>query len=122
MSAILACCMGLMKAGEHIVSSSSIFGATVNLFWILAKFGLETTYVDATDPPHRGVRHRCALGGRARSGRAAGGRQLLLLTGAAAAARPRGGPDRALGDQVPRRAGQGAGRRGPGQEGNRDGG
>ncbi|OGA17075.1 MAG: O-succinylhomoserine sulfhydrylase [Betaproteobacteria bacterium RIFCSPLOWO2_02_FULL_65_20] len=50
MSAILACCMGLMKAGEHIVSSSSIFGATVNLFGILAKFGLETTYVDATDP------------------------------------------------------------------------
>ena len=50
MSAILACCMGLMKAGEHIVSSSSIFGATVNLFGILARFGLETTYVDATDP------------------------------------------------------------------------
>ena len=50
MSAILACCMGLMKAGEHIVSSSSIFGATVNLFGILAKFGLETTYVDATGP------------------------------------------------------------------------
>jgi len=50
MSAILACCMGLMKAGEHIVSSSSIFGATVNLFGILSKFGVETTYVDGTDP------------------------------------------------------------------------
>jgi O-succinylhomoserine sulfhydrylase len=50
MSAILACCMGLMKAGEHIVSSSSIFGATVQLFGILARFGVETTYVDGTDP------------------------------------------------------------------------
>ena len=51
MSAILACCMGLMKAGEHIVSSSSIFGATVQLFGtILAKFGVQTTFVDGTDP------------------------------------------------------------------------
>jgi len=50
MSAILACCMGLMKAGEHIVSSSSIFGATVNLFGILLRFGVETTFVDGTDP------------------------------------------------------------------------
>jgi len=50
MSAILACCMGLMKSGEHIVSSSSIFGATVNLFGILSKFGIDITYVDGTDP------------------------------------------------------------------------
>ena len=49
MSAILACCMGLMKAGERIVSSSSIFGATVNLFGILSRFGVETTFVDGTD-------------------------------------------------------------------------
>lgn len=50
MSAILACCMGLVKAGEHVVSSSSIFGATVQLFGILSKFGVETTFVDGTDP------------------------------------------------------------------------
>jgi len=51
MSAILACCMGLMKCGDHIVSSSSIFGATVQLFGnILSKFGIETTFVDGTDP------------------------------------------------------------------------
>jgi len=51
MSAILACCMGLLKAGEHIVSSSGIFGATVQLFGnILAKFGIETTFVDGVDP------------------------------------------------------------------------
>jgi O-succinylhomoserine sulfhydrylase len=49
MSAILACCMGLMKSGEHIVSSRGIFGATVQLFDnILRKFGVETTYVSGT--------------------------------------------------------------------------
>jgi len=50
MSAILACVMGLLKAGDHIVASRSIFGATVNLFNnIIQKFGVETTYVSATD-------------------------------------------------------------------------
>lgn len=32
MSAILACVMGLLSAGDHIVASRSLFGATVNLF------------------------------------------------------------------------------------------
>lgn len=50
MSAILACVMGLLKAGDHIVASQSIFGATVNLFSnVIKKFGVETTYVSATD-------------------------------------------------------------------------
>jgi len=50
MSAILACVMGLMKAGEHIVASQSLFGATVQLFGnILKRFGVETTFVPATD-------------------------------------------------------------------------
>jgi len=50
MSAILACVMGLLKAGDHIVASRSLFGATVNLFNnIISKFGVETTYVSATD-------------------------------------------------------------------------
>ena len=50
MSAILACVMGLLKAGDHIVASRSIFGATINLFTnIIKKFGVETTYVSATD-------------------------------------------------------------------------
>ncbi len=50
MSAILACCMGLLKSGDHIVASRSIFGATVNLFGgILKKFGVDTTFVSATD-------------------------------------------------------------------------
>ena len=50
MSAILACVMGVLKAGDHIVASQSLFGATVNLFNnIIKKFGVETTYVSATD-------------------------------------------------------------------------
>jgi O-succinylhomoserine sulfhydrylase len=50
MSAILACCMGVLKAGDHVVASRSLFGATVNLFvGILKKFGIETTFVSATD-------------------------------------------------------------------------
>jgi O-succinylhomoserine sulfhydrylase len=50
MSAILACVMGVLKAGDHIIASRSLFGATVNLFNnIIKKFGVETTYVSATD-------------------------------------------------------------------------
>jgi O-succinylhomoserine sulfhydrylase len=50
MSAILACVMGLLKAGDHIVASRSLFGSTVNLFNnVIKKFGVETTYVSATD-------------------------------------------------------------------------
>lgn len=51
MSAILACTMGLLSAGDHIVASQSLFGATVQLFNnILARFGIETTYVSLTSP------------------------------------------------------------------------
>jgi O-succinylhomoserine sulfhydrylase len=50
MSAILACVMGALKSGDHIVASRSLFGATVNLFNnVIKKFGVETTYVSATD-------------------------------------------------------------------------
>ncbi len=51
MSAILACVMGLLAAGDHIVASRAIFGATVQLFGnILKRFGVETTFVSPTDP------------------------------------------------------------------------
>ena len=51
MSAILAMAMALLKAGDHVVASSSMFGATVQLFGnILSRFGLVTTFVDGTDP------------------------------------------------------------------------
>lgn len=49
MSAILTCAMGLLSAGDHIIASHSIFGATVQLFGILKRFGVETTFVSATD-------------------------------------------------------------------------
>jgi O-succinylhomoserine sulfhydrylase len=59
MSAILATAMVLLKAGDHIVSSNAIFGATVQLFsTLLAKFGIETTFVPLTriDEWQRAVR------------------------------------------------------------------
>ena len=50
MSAILSCCMGLLKSGDHVVASRSLFGASVSLLGgILKKFGVETTFVSATD-------------------------------------------------------------------------
>jgi len=50
MSAILMCAMSLLKAGDHVVCSSSVFGATVQLFGtLLARFGVDTTFVPATD-------------------------------------------------------------------------
>lgn len=51
MSAILATVMGLCSAGDHIVASRSIFGTTVQQFSnIMARWGLETTFVSLTDP------------------------------------------------------------------------
>lgn len=50
MSAILSVCLGLLQAGDHIVSSRSVFGTTTVLFEkYLAKFGVATTFVDLTD-------------------------------------------------------------------------
>lgn len=50
MAAIYATCAALLKSGDHIVSSQSIFGTTTVLFstW-LAKFGIETTFVSLAD-------------------------------------------------------------------------
>ncbi len=51
MAAILSTVMALMKAGEHIVASQGIFGATQQLFGgILSKFGVDTTFVASCDP------------------------------------------------------------------------
>ena len=50
MSAILAMAMALLKAGDHVVCSSAVFGSTVQLFsGVLARFGLQTTFVSPTD-------------------------------------------------------------------------
>lgn len=46
MAAILATCMSLLKAGDHIVSSENIFGTTRVLFnKYLARFGIDITFV-----------------------------------------------------------------------------
>jgi O-succinylhomoserine sulfhydrylase len=50
MSAILLLGMGLLKAGDHVVCSQSVFGSTVMLFGReFAKFGVETSFVSQTD-------------------------------------------------------------------------
>ena len=50
MSAITATCIGLLKSGDHIVSSRSIFGATTVLFeTFLDKLGINTTFVELSD-------------------------------------------------------------------------
>ena len=50
MSAILLMIMGLLKAGDHVICSRSVFGATIVLFEReFGKFGVETTFVSQTD-------------------------------------------------------------------------
>jgi len=50
MSAILLLCMGLLKAGDHVICSRSVFGSTINLFAKeFGKFGVETSFVSQTD-------------------------------------------------------------------------
>ena len=51
MAAILATCLGLLKAGDHIVTTPSLFGSTVQLFDnYRAKFGVGRSYASLTDP------------------------------------------------------------------------
>ncbi len=50
MAAIMAVCLAHLKNGDHIVASSGLFGATVQLFAnILARTGISTTFVPQTD-------------------------------------------------------------------------
>lgn len=50
MGAILMMILGLLKAGDHVVLSRSMFGSTLNLFAKeFGKFGLETSFVSQTD-------------------------------------------------------------------------
>jgi len=51
MSAILTLCLAHLKAGDHVLCGSNVFGATVQLFSNqLARFGIETSYVQGTEP------------------------------------------------------------------------
>ena len=51
MSAVLTAAMALLKAGDHVICSHSVFGSVITLFdKNMRKFGVETTFVSATDP------------------------------------------------------------------------
>ena len=50
MGAILLLCMGLLKAGDHVVCSRSVFGSTIKLIGSeFGKFGVQSTFVSQTD-------------------------------------------------------------------------
>lgn len=49
MSAILLMCLGLLKSGDHVICSNSLFGSTIKLIGSeFAKFGVQTTFVSQT--------------------------------------------------------------------------
>jgi O-succinylhomoserine sulfhydrylase len=50
MGAILMLCLGLLRAGDHVVCSRSVFGSTLNLIGKeFGKFGVASTFVSQTD-------------------------------------------------------------------------
>ncbi|MBT9489694.1 MAG: O-succinylhomoserine sulfhydrylase [Rubrivivax sp.] len=50
MGAILLMIMGLLKAGDHVVCSQSVFGSTIKLLQgEFGKFGVESSFVSQTD-------------------------------------------------------------------------
>ena len=120
--------LNLLQAGDHLVSSSSLYGGTYNLFhYTLPKLGIEVSFVDDPDdaeawkaasrpaqdqgvlrrdarqPARQRPRRRAGRRRRARGRRAAHRRQHRADAVPAAPARARGRHRRALGDQVPRR-------------------
>ena len=58
MAAILMLVLALLKSGDHIVCSQSVFGSTIRLFQDFAKFGIQTSFVSQTDT----VAWRSAMG------------------------------------------------------------
>jgi O-succinylhomoserine sulfhydrylase len=50
MAAVLLLCMALLKSGDHVVCSHSVFGSTHKLLGTeFAKFGVQTTFVSQTN-------------------------------------------------------------------------
>ena len=50
MAAILLLAMGLLKAGDHVICSRSVFGSTIKLLQgEFGKFGVQTSFVSQTD-------------------------------------------------------------------------
>tara|TARA_R110002126_G_scaffold181187_2_gene329955 strand:- start:45427 stop:46701 length:1275 start_codon:yes stop_codon:yes gene_type:complete len=55
-AAIATGLLTLLKAGDHIVASSSLYGGTYNLLSVtLPRLGITTTFVDASDPANFGA-------------------------------------------------------------------
>jgi O-succinylhomoserine sulfhydrylase len=50
MSAIMATVMSLTRAGDHVVTAFELFGATIQMFTILQRFGVEVSFVRLDDP------------------------------------------------------------------------
>jgi O-succinylhomoserine sulfhydrylase len=50
MAAIMSMLLALLKAGDHLVVSRTVFGSTINLLNnVFSRFGVSTTYVDPAD-------------------------------------------------------------------------
>jgi O-succinylhomoserine sulfhydrylase len=49
MAATLMLLMALLRSGDHVVCSQSVFGSTIKLFQDFAKFGVQTTFVAQSD-------------------------------------------------------------------------
>ncbi|MCC7458310.1 MAG: O-succinylhomoserine sulfhydrylase [Nitrospira sp.] len=49
MAAIAMIALGLLKSGDHVVCSRSVFGSTIRLFNDFAKFGVQVSFVSQTD-------------------------------------------------------------------------
>ena len=49
MSAIMSVLISLTRSGDHVVCAHGVFGTTIQLFALFARFGIETTYVPLTD-------------------------------------------------------------------------
>ncbi|MCU0966447.1 MAG: O-succinylhomoserine sulfhydrylase [Burkholderiaceae bacterium] len=49
MAAILMLVLALLKGGDHVVCSQSVFGSTIRLLQDFARFGIETSFVAQTD-------------------------------------------------------------------------
>lgn len=49
MAAILMLIMALLKNGDHVVCSQSVFGSTIKLFQDFAKFGITVSFVPQSD-------------------------------------------------------------------------
>ncbi len=50
MAAVLSTCLALLRAGDHVVAASGLFGSTINLFRnVLSRFGLSFDFVAPGD-------------------------------------------------------------------------